>query len=72
MAPVYQLGEVSWLDGICSMLPYGTGICCYALIYFLLCFNCFCVFLSNTFLKSGIDKLTEWSMIPACPALCAV
>ena len=23
----------------------------------------------NTFLKSGIDKSTEWSMIPACPSL---
>ena len=22
-----------------------------------------------TFLKSGIDKSTEWSMIPACPSL---
>ena len=22
-----------------------------------------------TFLKSGIDKLTEWSTIPACPSL---
>ena len=22
-----------------------------------------------TFLKSGIDKLIEWSMIPACPSL---
>ena len=24
-----------------------------------------------TFLKSGIDKSTEWSTIPACPSLCA-
>ena len=23
---------------MCSMLPYGTGICCYAFIYFFYCF----------------------------------
>ena len=39
------------VSSICSMLPYGTGICCYA------------------FIQSGIDKSTEWSMIPACPSL---
>ena len=38
------------VDGMCSMLPYDTGICCYA------------------FFKSGIDKSTEWSTIPACPS----
>ena len=26
-------------------------------------------FLFYTFLKSGIDKSTEWSTIPACPSL---
>ena len=26
-------------------------------------------FFLNTFLKSGIDKSTEWSTIPACPSL---
>ena len=26
-------------------------------------------FLLYTFLKSGIDKSTEWSTIPACPSL---
>ena len=26
-------------------------------------------FLKNTCLKSGIDKSTEWSTIPACPSL---
>ena len=26
-------------------------------------------FFINTFLKSGIDKSTEWSTIPACPSL---
>ena len=30
---------------------------------------CFCPFLFYTFLKSGIDKSTEWSTIPACPSL---
>ena len=30
---------------------------------------CYCPFLSYTFKKSGIDKLTQWSMIPACPSL---
>ena len=28
-----------------------------------------CPVLFSTFLKSGIDKLTEWSLIPACPSL---
>ena len=28
-------------------------------------------YLFYTFLKSGIDKSTEWSTIPACLALCA-
>ena len=32
-------------------------------------FYCFCLFLFYTFLKSGIDKSTEWSTIPACPSL---
>ena len=31
-------------------------------------FYCCCPFLFYTFLKSGIDKSTEWSMIPACPS----
>ena len=26
-------------------------------------------FFLNTFLKSGIEKSTEWSTIPACPSL---
>ena len=31
---------------------------------------CFCPFLFFIpFLKSGIDKSTEWSTIPACPSL---
>ena len=33
-------------------------------------FYCFCPFLFlYFFLKSGINKSTEWSMIPACPSL---
>ena len=33
-------------------------------------FICFCPFLFYTFsLKSGIDKWTDWSTIPACPSL---
>ena len=32
-------------------------------------FYCFCPFFSYTFLKSGIDKSTEWSAVPACPGL---
>ena len=32
-------------------------------------FYCFCPFLFYTFFfKSGIDKSTEWSTIPACPS----
>ena len=46
------------------MLPYDTGICCYAFIDFFLLLP-----LSIPFLKSGIDKSTEWSTIPACPSL---
>ena len=30
---------------------------------------CFCPFLFLYFFKSGIDKLTKWSMIPAGPSL---
>ena len=52
------------------MLPYDTGICCYAFIYFLKIFYCFCPFLFYAFfLKSGIDKTTEWCTIPASPSL---
>ena len=34
-------------------------------------FYCFCpfLFLYFFFFKSGIDKSTEWSTIPACPSL---
>ena len=46
---------------MCSMLPYGTGICCYAFIFFFIAFY--------TLKKSDIDKLTEQSAIPTCPSL---
>ena len=49
------------VGGMCSMLPYDNGICCYALIASVHSFF-------YTFLKSGIDKSTEWSTIPACPS----
>ena len=57
------------VGGMCSMLPYGTGICCHAFIeFFLYCFIVSVIpFLY--FKKSGIDKSTEWSTIPACPSL---
>ena len=51
------------------MLPYDTGICCYAFIYILEFFIASVHSFFYTFLKSGIDKSTEWSMIPACPSL---
>ena len=35
------------VGGMCSMLPYGTGICCYAFIY---CFEFFLLLLSIPFL----------------------
>ena len=58
------------VGGMCSMVPYDTGICCYAFIQY---FRIFLLFLSipflNFFLKSGIDKSKEWSTIPACPSL---
>ena len=49
------------------MLPYDTGICCYAFIYYFLSFFPVHSFFIYTFKKSGIDKSMEWSTIPACP-----
>ena len=59
---------------ICSMLPYGTGISCYALIsyfvyFFVASVYSFSSFSLCTFKKSGINKLTKWSTIPACHSL---
>ena len=50
------------------MLPYGTGICCYSFLYFFFIASVHSFFILF-FLKSGIDKSTEWSTIPACPGL---
>ena len=66
------------VGGMCIVLPYGTGICCYASIYFFSILYCFCPFLSffvflfliHTFLKKSVtDKSTEWSTILACVLL---
>ena len=38
-------------------------------LYNILEFFIACPFLFYTFFKSGIDKSTEWSTIPACPSL---
>ena len=38
-------------------------------LYNILEFFIACPFLFYTFLKSGIDKSTEWSTIPVCPSL---
>ena len=56
------------VSGMCSMLPYGTGICCYAVIYYFFLLPLSIPFF-NTLKKSGIDKSKEWSTIPACPSL---
>ena len=52
------------------MLPYDTGICCYPFIIFFFIASVHSFF--YTLKKSGIDKLTEWSMIPMCPSLMCV
>ena len=57
------------VGGMCSMLPYGTGICCYAFIYYFLSFLLLMSISFYTFLKkSGIDRSTGWSTKPACPS----
>ena len=52
------------------MLPYDTGICYYAFIYFK---KKFFASVHSFFIlkkkKSCIDKSTEWSTTPACPSL---
>ena len=51
------------------MLPYDTGNCCYAFILnFLILLLLLSISFFYTFLKSGIDKSTEWATIPACPS----
>ena len=51
------------------MLPYDTGICCYAFIYLTIFFLLLLSIPFLYFFKIGIDKSTEWSMIPVCPSL---
>ena len=70
MAPVQQLGEVSW-SVVCAACCHMALVFAVMHLYnvFFIFFYCFCSFLFYTFLKSGIDKSTEWSTIPACPSL---
>ena len=51
------------------MLSYGTGICCHAFVQYYFFIASIHSFFCNSSLKSGIDKSTEWSKIPACPSL---
>ena len=70
MAPVKQLGEVSW-SVVCA------ACCQMALVFAIMhLYNILDFFIASVhsffqffFLKSGIDKSTEWSTIPACPSL---
>ena len=41
----------------------------FAVMHLYSIFYCSCPFLFYTLKKSGIDKSTEWSTIPACPSL---
>ena len=69
MAPVQRLGEDSW-SVVCAA-------CCHMTLVFaaMHLYNIFEFFIASVhsflilFLKSGIDKSTEWSTIPACPSL---
>ena len=70
MAPVLQLGEVSW-SVVCAACCDMTLVFAVMHLYDICC----CFFIAsvhsffNTFFKSGIEKSTEWSTIPACPSL---
>ena len=69
MAPVKQLGEDSW-SVVCAACCHMTLVFAVMHLYIILEFSIASVhFFFNTFLKSGIDKSTEWSTIPACPSL---
>ena len=68
MAPVYQLGEVSWLvvcTACCHISLVFAVMHLYNIFYFLLLLSIPFLY----FLKSGIYKLTEWSTVPARPSL---
>ena len=68
MAPVQQLGKDSW-SVICAACCHMTLVFAVMHLYNILeFFYCFCPFHFNTSLKSGIDKSTEWSMVPVCPS----
>ena len=70
MAPVQQLGEVSW-SVVCAACCHTTLVFAVMHLYNISMFYCFCpfLFLYFFFSESGIDKSTEWSTIPACPSL---
>ena len=51
------------------MLPYGTGVCCYAFIFFIAPVHSFLILF---FFKSGINESTDWSTNPACPGLMCI
>ena len=67
MAPVQQLGDVSWSVGCaaCFHMALVFAVMHLYIFLFLLLSIRFLYFLK----KSGIDKSTEWSTIPACPSL---
>ena len=62
-----ELGGVSWLV-VCAACCHMTLVFAVMHLYNIYIFYCFCPFLFYTFLKSGIDKSTEWSMILGCPS----
>ena len=70
MSPVWQLGEVSWsmVCAVCCHMAQVFAVMHLYNIFYI--FYCFCpfLFLYFFFFKSGIDKSTEWSPIPACPS----
>ena len=69
MAPLWQLGEISWLV-VCAA-------CCHMTLVFAVMhlYNIFWFFIASVhsffilILKSGTDKSTQWSAIPSCPSL---
>ena len=68
MASVKQLGEVSWLM-VCAACCHMTLVFAVMHLYNILEF--FIASVHSFFIlfkKSGIDKSTECSMIPACPS----